>query len=262
MSLSSCSQCKNYSDEVCLLGQSYIDVFSSIQAIPHEPDRQRLGEILASCGYWEESDLSKLFSHDVTLSYHAWNRLAYMKIQSGDQELFQNLINAARAVVLQQRQAANPIAGNAGNDLLAAPASPSPVEAEQPVSPEPVAVEETQTAPQIAPEDPQPPVEPVAPVALEVEASLPPQMEDPTPVAEAAAPADVMPLSAPVPLPPIHPEMEGQPHSPAAADPIEVAMQELWAMATANRNGAHHGQPLGEILASGRGTGRIDPAAE
>lgn len=260
MSLSSCSQCKNYSEEVCLLGQSYVDVFSSIQAMADETDRQRLGEVLASCGYWEESDLSKLFSHDVTLSYHAWNRLAYMKIQSGDQELFQNLINAARDVVLQQRQAAHPIAGTTANDLLAATASPSPVEPEPPISPEPVAVEEDQ----IEPTNPEPIVDPVEPVSLEAEASLPPQIEDSAPVAEAAAPTNVLPLSAPVPLPtpPVHPEMEGQPHRPTAADPIEVAMQELWAMATANRNGAHHGQPLGEILASGRGTGRIDPAAE
>lgn len=260
MSLSSCSQCKNYSDEVCLLGQSYIDVFSSIQTLAEEQDRQRLGQLLASCGYWEESDLSKLFSHDVTLSYHAWNRLAYMKIQSGDQELFQNLINAARNVVLQQRQAADPVAGAAVSNLLNAPASPSPEAAVPPVAPEPVAVVDDQ----IAPTDLQSSVEPVAPAPLEAEASLPPQVDAPAPVAEAMPPASVLPLSAPVkmPAPPVHPEMEGQPSLPTAADPIEVAMQELWAMATSTRNGAHHGQPLGEILASGRGTGRIDPAAE
>lgn len=260
MSLSSCSQCKNYSDEVCLLGHSYIDVFSSIQTIADEQDRQRLGEYLAICSYWEESDLSKLFSHDVTLSYHAWNRLAYMKIQSGDQELFQNLINVARNVVLQQRQVADPVPGAVVSNLLNAPASRSSEAAVQPVAPEPVAVEEDSNTPT----DLQPSVDPVAPALLEAEESLPPQVDAPAPVAEAMPPANVLPLSAPVkmPAPPVHPEMEGQPSIPTAADPIELAMQELWAMATSTRNGAHHGQPLGEILASGRGTGRIDPAAD
>lgn len=275
MSLSLCSQCKNYSEEVCLLGQSYVDVFGTIQTLADDQDRQRLASYLASCAYWEESDLSKLFSQDVTLSYHAWSRLAYMKIHNGDQELFQNLINAARAVMLQQRQATNPVD-------QARPSEALPVSASQPANqgllqPEAIAIADPQPPETAVIADPQPaPLEPLPEemaMAPEEEAVSPPPLVEVPPVeslsspavAEAMSPVSVMPLPAPVALPStppaFHPEVMGQPGVPVAiqpmADPIEVAMQELWTMATSGH--LHNGQGLAPVMDSNRGTGRVDP---
>lgn len=103
MTLSTCSNCRNFSEEVCLLGQSYADIFTSVQQIADEPLRQAVMAQLAKCSFWEESELSQMFSCEVTLSYQAWNRLAYMRPQRNDQDMFQNLVNAAREVVLQQK---------------------------------------------------------------------------------------------------------------------------------------------------------------
>lgn len=265
MSLSPCTQCKNYSEEVCLLGQSYADVFSSIQGVADEQERQRLGQSLASCAYWEESDLSKLFSQEVTLSYHAWNRLAYMKLQNGDQELFQNLVNAARDVILQHRQAADPLLSQA-SDAPVPQVNPVPIEAE-PQPPTLVAQESTEPATLEAsqPEVPpiQPPVEPVMVNAAEDAPLLPDQTaESALPAtADAVLPTPVVPMPTPVNLPPVPPLIHPEVASSMAADPVEVAMQELLAMATSSSNGAHHGSPTWDMLDSGRGTGRIDPAA-
>ncbi|QQE64050.1 hypothetical protein GFS31_07220 [Leptolyngbya sp. BL0902] len=276
MSLSLCSQCKNYSEEVCLLGQSYVDVFGTIQTIVDDQDRQRLTSYLASCAYWEESDLSKLFSQDVTLSYHAWSRLAYMKIHNGDQELFQNLIKAARTVMVQQRQMTDPVGQDqpTPSELL----TPSPSQSPEPdaLEPEAAALEDPQPTPL---EDPQPiPLEDLAEdtamTSGEEPIALPPLVEVPPVeslsslvVAEvgSSSPTSVMPLPAPVALPSappaFHPEVTGQPGVPVAtqpgADPIEVAMQELWTMATSGH--LHHGQGLGTMADANRGTGRIDP---
>lgn len=271
MPLSSCFQCKNYSEEVCLLGQSYADVFSTIQAMADDQDRQRLASYLANCAYWEESDLSKLFSQDVTLSYHAWSRLAYMKIHNGDQTLFQNLVNAARNVVRQQRQATDSIEQVRPNEPLTA--SPSQPAANDQPQPESVAFEAPE--PTILSQEQEPLPKGTAMVPGNETTSLPPLVEAsqgemlPAPGgAEPVSPASMMPLPAPVALPPtpppFHPEVIGQPGVPtaisSAADPIEVAMQELWAMATAGHT--HNGQELGTIVASNRGSGRIDPVTE
>ncbi|MBD2428016.1 hypothetical protein [Phormidium sp. FACHB-1136] len=264
MTLSLCSQCKNYSEEVCLLGQSYADVFSSIQTMADPQEGQRLSSSLASCAYWEESDLSKLFSRDVTLSYHAWSRLAYMKIQNGDRDLFQNLINVAREVVLQQRQILEFGVSLTAGDTLATQKSSAPMAEEEPPQSD-VGVEEASQplsstlnlrgeAVAMGTVDE---ATPVPPQAEGLSSSVPP---------EATAAASGLPVPAPVKLPSampsFHPELVGQPGIPVANDPIELAMQELWVMATASSNGDHKGHHLEEGLDAGRGSGRLDPTAD
>lgn len=245
MSLSSCAQCKNYSEEVCLLGQSYADVFNSIQAVTDDQDRQRLGTYLAVCAYWEESDLAKLFSHEVTLSYHAWNRLAYMKTQNGDQELFQNLIQAARHVLLHHRQETDPMAGAKAEAVLPPQATPTPAES---VNSEPLE-EETALAP----------LEEAIPLPAPTEVAPAAAMTPPTDAPAASLVSMPAPMTLPPTPPTFHPEVIGQPGIPTALNPIEVAMQELWTMATSASNGTHANQPLGNLSDPGRGSGRINP---
>lgn len=100
MSLSKCSQCQNFSEEVCLLGQSYVDVFHSVQTITDDLEQNRITAVLADCSFWEESELLKLISREVTLSHHAWSHIAYMKLRETDQAMFAGLVDVARMVVL------------------------------------------------------------------------------------------------------------------------------------------------------------------
>jgi hypothetical protein len=101
MALSVCSDCKNYSEGVCLLGQSYVHVFQSVQD-NFEPLGKDAGIIskLAGCLFWEKSELAQLFSCMVTLSYQAWEHIAYLKLNGHSSENFKNLLDAARSIVM------------------------------------------------------------------------------------------------------------------------------------------------------------------
>ncbi len=268
MTLSVCSTCKNATDDICLLGQSYIDIYQSVQAMAEEHHRDAVAHQLAPCSFWEESEILKLISREVTLTQHAWSRIAYIKLQKADQEMFAGLINTALSVVH------NPSEPPA---LVTAPVDPSPAEPvndnseENPEDSAPLAV--TESHEEIAPEAESTVVELSEPgddstlnqvnvMDQELDEDVTPAAEDDTPITtDPPEPKDNnLPAPAVAELPDQDESValpkESQPHAPDAdSDPIEQAMQELWSIALAS-----NGTSAPPTLQWGRGSGRISAA--
>jgi hypothetical protein len=216
--------CKNVSDGVCLLGQSYVDVFQSVQTIDDEAKREQIARQLACCSFWEESDLAKQISREVTLSQHAWNRIAYIKLQKADQEMFAGLIGVARSVL------------HSHDHEPMAELQPAPIETTTPAS-----------SP-VLPSDAQPEL-PAADSAAATEPSSQAETidlkkeDDLTP-----------PLSRVVNLPVVAPPS-------STVDPVEQAMQELWAITAEATTST---PPGAEVVSAqwGRGSGRATDTPE
>ncbi|WP_156119744.1 hypothetical protein [Leptolyngbya sp. KIOST-1] len=275
MTLSACATCKNAADGICLLGQSYIDVYQAVQTIADESDREKIALLLACCSFWEESELSKLISCEVTLSQHAWSRIAYIKLQEADQEMFAGLVNVARDVVHNygmypgQSIAGEPPAAAVEPSPAEPPAlehSPAAVESVVTAEPPTAAPEPVVTAAEDSPADlAAPPVEEqpeaeVIPEPVSADDGSDSEAEPPAAAENvddgsdseaelpaAAESADDLAEAAPVV------------HQPAQ-DPVEQAMQELWTLAIASSKPS----PSAEApsLQWGRGSGRITAEAE
>ena len=230
MTLSACLSCKNAADGVCLLGQSYIDVFEAVHNIADEQERDKIAHQLPDCSFWEESELSKQIGREVTLSQHAWSRIAYIKLQAADQEMFAGLINVARDVVHSH----SCLPGQT------AVADPQPAIAPEPP---PTAVPEESSAESSS-------ETPVQPVAEQAEA-------DPTALID-SSPTESEPEAIASESP-----VEGEPSQTVPTesdpDPVEQAMQKLLSTAIAAANQV----PSAEVptLQWGRGSGRVTNTA-
>lgn len=227
MTLSTCSMCKNAADGVCLLGQSYIDVFQSVQAIDDEARREQITHQLACCSFWEESDLAKQISREVTLSQHAWSRIAYIKLQKVDQAMFAGLVDVARSVLHSHDHEPTPEPQPASALNAAEPAS-NPAELSEPQPAITLKAAEPASNP-AEPSEPQP--------------EISEHQEDPMPSLSLVE-------SPPVVDPPL-----------TAADPMEQAMQQLWSMAEEIQASTPEGV---EALSAqwGRGSGRASDSPD
>ena len=234
MTLSACSSCKNAADDVCLLCQSYIDIYQSVQEVADEQERNKVALYLAGCSFWEESELAKLVSCEVTLSQHAWSRIAYIKLQQVDQEMFAGLINVARSVVHNHGEQHHPVVTATPPPL--APGAQATIEAL-------AIIGEPQSSPypgKVAPSTPE----------------STDQAEAGSAIAEPAVPdsASVETLTA------THEAMDSRPDegqlTPASneTDLVEQAMKELWTIAIAAQTQAPPAPTPN--MQWGRGSGR------
>jgi hypothetical protein len=268
MTLSACSTCKNAADSICLLGQSYIDVYESVQSIADEQHRETVAQSLAGCSFWEESKLAKLISRDVTLSHHAWSRIAYLKLQPADQDMFAGLITVARSVVHSPEADPAPAPASLAESTPPDPAPTSLTESSPP--PEPAAATTPDNPIDVAPP------EPSAPPAEATSDPTPVTALEPTPLSSEACteePSEVCAEPSPETCTE-EPCTESFPEAFTAAlddttslnlaadgetDPVEQAMRELWTSAISN-----HTQPPATDIATahwGRGSGRIAEAS-
>ncbi|PSR17299.1 hypothetical protein C8255_13400 [filamentous cyanobacterium CCP3] len=204
------------------MGQSYIDVYQAVQNIADEQERDKVTHQLANCSFWEESELSKQVSREVTLSQHAWSRIAYIKLQAPDQEMFAGLIGVAR-------------------DVVHSPSS-HPVAKPQPA---------------IAPESP-PPAPPEADSSSVAPA---PPAPEPTEANITTLPGDSLGNSEPETTAvenPTEPDSSQPASSQTDPDPVEQAIQKLLSTAIASSTQV---PPAGApTLQWGRGSGRVTNA--
>ncbi len=263
MTLSTCSMCRNAADGVCLLGQSYIDVFQSVQAIDDETRREQITHQLACCSFWEESDLAKQISREVTLSQHAWSRIAYIKLQKVDKVMFAGLVNVARSVLHSHENEQPPdthpaIALNAP-DPVANPVQPPDTHPAIALNGADLAANPVQppdTHPAIALNGADPVANPVQPpdthpaIALNgadlAANSVQPPEAQPEIAEHQENPTRTLSLVERIPV--VDPPL-------TAADSMEQAMQQLWSMAAEVQDLIPEGS---ESLSaeSGRGSGR------
>ncbi|PSN80963.1 hypothetical protein C8B47_03860 [filamentous cyanobacterium CCP4] len=221
------------------MGQSYIDVYLTVQNITNEQDREKVTHQLANCSFWEESELFKQICREVTLSQHAWSRIAYIKLQSSDQEMFAGLIDVARDVVH------NPIS-NTGQPGLAEP---------QPAL-------DLEPLPSAAPEIESSSVAPAEPVADQTEADTTTLPGNSPTESEPEATALENPIDQDLSQT-VASQDDQVPSQTIASqddqDPVEQAMQEL--LSNAITSSTQVSLAEAQALQWGRGSGRVTNAA-
>ena len=239
MSLSVCSNCKQFAEGVCLLGQNYVEIFKSLHQNQVD-DVTEIVENLPSCSFWEASEITHQASRTITLNYYAWRKLANMKLHGADCEYFRDLVDAARAVIAKSMIAETEPPKDDGV-LSSLPSEPSgDIEEDKTTSsrdvidhleqPEAEAVLASQNGHSATSQDKQ---------AQAVKAHF---------NNRSSATLDIH-TGQVLQFPDITATSRNEASS---SDPIEVAIRDLWKMATDSPNGTFERSLLG-----GRGTGRI-----
>lgn len=99
MSLSVCQTCKNFSDQGCLAGQSYLDVVKAVYTHFDGDRRDYVASRLSACAYWQESQEYQQVSQHITLSVKGWRQVAGWPVSPQEAILLADLLTAAQSVL-------------------------------------------------------------------------------------------------------------------------------------------------------------------